>query len=113
MVSKAQKTIERAITRVDTTREYNISQMTQSNLFPWYKDIRSYRKSVLTDMRDMNLLKAKCIGEGKGRTYTIKGKHIVTYLKTLGLAMMLSNQTLHGKTGNTRKASSGPEEGRI
>jgi hypothetical protein len=97
MVSEqtAQQIVRETIARVDTKRDYNIAQMVRENFFPWHKDRRSYRKAVIIDMSGPNLLQVNIIGEGKGRDYTITGKSIVRYLKTIGYAMVLTNKTLY------------------
>ena len=96
-VTDAKKINEATIALVDSKKEYSISELTDMQLFPWHKDRRSYRKSIMHDMSGPNILKVKITGEGKGRDYKLIGKNIIVYLKMIGEAMILAKGLHNGK----------------
>ncbi len=86
--------IEKTIKKIDSEREYSLSDMLVDRLFPWTNDFRSVRKMVGKDAIGENVLKTMVTGEGRGRQYRIKGKNIIKFLEKYGegLTMNLSEK---------------------
>lgn len=107
MVSDPKQVIRDTVARVDTKREYNLSQMQRDALFPWLKDRRTYREAIRNDILGPNVLQAKIIGEWRGRGYKITGKNIIKYLKLIGYAMVLTSTKIHEPKPTSSPAGSG------
>ena len=67
---------------IEPERWYTLSEIVEEHLFPWCKNIATYRRFVLADRKAHNFLKTIIIGEGKGRQtkYRIRGGNIINYL---------------------------------
>lgn len=74
MNKKEQKTI------IEPEKWYSLSEMVEARLFPWCRNIATYRKYVLADRQANNYLKAIITGQGIQRKYRVKGKNIINYL---------------------------------
>lgn len=65
---------------IDAEKWYTLSEVVEARLFPWCKNIATYRAFVLSDKKAKNLLRAIIIGKGRQTTYRIKGANIINYL---------------------------------
>ena len=66
--------------RIDPERWYNLSEMVDEKVFSWCKNIATYRRHILSDRKNSNLLKAVVIGTGRQKQYRIKGENIIKFV---------------------------------
>lgn len=66
--------------KIEAERYYTLTEIVELQLFPWCKNVRTYRKYIMADRRTNNFLKAIIIGNGVSRTYRIRGENIIKYL---------------------------------
>ena len=67
-------------TKISPERWYSLSEMVQEQLFPWCRNIATYRRYILADRQANNFLKAFITGQGRSKKYKIKGENIIKYL---------------------------------
>ena len=83
--------IQNAIKKVDSDREYNLSNIIDEELFPWVKSIKTVRRIVKRDIDGENLLKTRVTGQGRGLVYKIKGKNIIKFLEKYGSGLAIAS----------------------
>jgi hypothetical protein len=101
--------INEAMRKIDTGREYNLSHIRDEGLFPWTRDIRTIRKMVHRDYWGENLLKALVSGAGRALEYKIKGANIIRFIEKYGPGLMMATagSNKHARKLKGDSASSG------
>lgn len=67
--------------KVDPTKTYNLAEVHALGVFP-VSAFQSCRNIVVEDRMGENVLKAKITGTARGRSYQIKGVHLIKFLET-------------------------------
>ena len=72
--------------KIDPNKTYNLTELVELRVFPWIKDRRVYRRIII---ENKSLLRVEVKGDGKGREYRIKGKHLLKFVKDIDLSTVM------------------------
>lgn len=106
--SRIVKDMEAPVEALQKSRVYTLAEITR--FMPWAKDGRTMRKILDADMHGPNVLRCEITGTGKGRRYLVQGRHLISYLKIYGPALMstVRKPKQHArKQGEKREKDSG------
>ncbi len=78
------KKTDKPMTTINPTKEYTLSELVKIEAIPGLRSYPSYKNRVLEDLAKgrNSVLKAKIIGEGRGRTIRIVGQNLINYVKS-------------------------------
>lgn len=90
------------MTKINPTKEYTLSELVKIEAIPGLRSYPSYKNRVLEDLAKgrNSVLKAKIIGEGRGRTIRIVGQNLINYVNA-------TNEENHIKNEDSKDSEAG------